>query len=85
MERSAQHPSHSGGLAASVNVVAQGLHPNEAEIFEEKAMADEIENVTKPGEDRALISKYADWPRAKMIRTFWRMYSLGVLVSLAGM
>lgn len=40
--------------------------------------------VTKEGV-QLLRSNYADWPKAKVIRKFWRLYVFGLAAGLAGM
>ncbi|RSH94186.1 hypothetical protein EHS25_003989 [Saitozyma podzolica] len=37
------------------------------------------------GEVQLLRSNYADWPKAKVIRKFWRLYGFGLAAGLAGM
>ena len=32
-----------------------------------------------------LRSHYADWPKSKVIRKFWRLYCFGLAASIAGM
>ena len=90
--------SVSEGLGPTVNALAstEEIHPSHlhgshrplAESTEkepEKSSEDLVEDVNNAKSGDILTSRYADWPRRALIKKFWRMYLLGVLVAFAGM